>query len=85
MAIIQEIEQIETTEEIIPYEDDGNNSAKAHIVKPGREDMSAQDVVDLARLAGTEVTALCGYKWVPKRDPKKHDLCKVCVKIWESI
>jgi hypothetical protein len=27
---------------------------------------------------GTEITALCGYKWVPSRDPAGLPVCPDC-------
>lgn len=53
-----------------------------HIWQPG---MEAQDVVDIARTTGQEITALCGYTWVPKRDPEKFDICDACMKIAGDI
>lgn len=79
-------------EELIPYDDtDDGKDHKAHIVNPPmnlhiyRRGMSPQDIVDTARLTGQEVVALCGYKWVPKRNPDKYDVCDVCMKIAEGI
>ena len=77
-----------TTEELIPYDEtpaDANHTA--HIVNPPmnlhiwRPGMEGQDIVDLARLTGTEIMALCGFKFVPKRNPDKFDACDVCMKI----
>lgn len=82
--------ETETTEltELIPYEDtDDGKDHLTHIVSPPenahlwRPGMQAQDVVDLARISGQEVTALCGYKWVPKRNPDKYPVCQSCVDI----
>jgi len=49
----------------------------AHIVKvkPGE---NAQAVVLEARIMGTPVEALCGFTWVPSRDPKNLPLCEEC-------
>ena len=49
----------------------------AHIVKvkPGE---NAQAVVLEARIMGTPVEALCGFTWVPSRDPKNLPLCDEC-------
>lgn len=44
--------------------------AKAHIAR-------ASDVTE-AYVMGTEITALCGYKWVPTRDPAGLPVCPDC-------
>ena len=31
-----------------------------------------------AYVEGVQVTALCGKKWVPSRDPEKFPVCPVC-------
>lgn len=60
-----------------------------HIVRPAdnpnpvfREidrNPSAQDIVDIARVRGIEVTALCGKTWVPKNSPENRDTCDTCI------
>lgn len=80
-------EDIQITE-LFPYEEDDSGNAKAHIVNSLQNkhidtggNMSSQDVVNVARLAGQEVVALCGYKWIPKLNPDKHDACEKCIEI----
>lgn len=82
--------EIETTglTEVVPYEDtDDGADHLAHIVSPPENThiwqpgMEAQDIVDIARATGQEVVALCGYRWVPKRNPDKYDACDPCVTI----
>ena len=48
-----------------------------HIVK-GKPGENAQAVVLEARIMGTPVEALCGFTWVPSRDPKNLPLCEEC-------
>ena len=43
----------------------------AHIVTPAA-------AVTEAMINGTPVTALCGYTWVPSRDPERYPLCERC-------
>ena len=43
----------------------------AHIVTPAA-------AVTEAMINGTPVTALCGYRWVPSRDPERYPLCDRC-------
>jgi DUF3039 family protein len=76
------------TEELVPYEDtDDGADHRAHIVNPPmnlhiwKPGMEGQDIVDLARLTGEEITALCGFKFVPKRNPDKYKACDPCLKI----
>jgi len=64
-----------------------------HIVNPpmnpdiwdGSMEMTGQDVVDIARTEGLEVVALCGYKWVPKHNPDKYDICSTCLDIANQL
>ena len=54
----------------------------AHIVKvePGQ---SAVAKVMEARIYGIPIEALCGYVWVPSRDPKTLPMCEECKSIYE--
>lgn len=76
-----------TEDQIIPYEDSDDPNRRTHIVSPPENPefdgpgVTAQDVVDAARMLGAEVVALCGYKFVPVLDPKKYDSCEPCFKI----
>lgn len=96
MTIFQDVEtrglEMEIIKETIPYEDDNdgkdhlahliNQRENEHIWQPG---MSAQDIVDIARATGQEVRALCGYMWVPKRNPEKYPSCQACFDIAGQI
>jgi hypothetical protein len=55
---------------------------QAHIVKVGPGESAAARVLE-ARIYGTPVEALCGYVWVPSRDPKQLPLCEACKSIYE--
>lgn len=94
-----EISEIELIDEkgdvvgfdLVPYEDSEDPNTKSHFIR-GEENsdlwqdgMIAQDVVDAARMLGVELVALCGYRWVPKHDPAKHDICNPCMEIWEAL
>lgn len=67
----------ETTPETEPSE-------RAHIVKtePGQ---SAAAVVLEARVLGTVIEALCGYRWVPSKDPQRLPICPECASIYEMF
>ncbi len=54
----------------------------AHIVKTDPGENAAAKVLE-ARIMGTPIEALCGYVWVPSRDPKQLPLCEECKAIYE--
>jgi Protein of unknown function (DUF3039) len=56
----------------------------AHIVRtePGQ---TATAVVLQARVEGTPLTALCGYVFVPQRDPKSLPVCPKCKEIYDLM
>lgn len=59
----------------------------SHIVGPDYDDagnkISGSAKVMQAMINGTPVMALCGYVWVPSRDPDKHPICERCKAIVE--
>ena len=80
------LEIVEATE-LFPYEEDNDPRRRTHIFNPPsnlhiwKQGMSGQDVVDIARLNGLEIIALCGYTWIPKHNPEKYDVCEPCFKV----
>ena len=60
-----------------PSDGDGDHERFAHYVQKDK-------IVDSA-VSGTPVTALCGKKWVPSRDPKRFPVCPDCKRIYESL
>jgi len=54
----------------------------AHIVKVEPGESATAKVLE-ARIYGTPIEALCGYVWVPSRDPKQLPLCEECKSIYE--
>ena len=54
----------------------------AHIVKVGPGESAAAKVLE-ARIYGTPVEALCGFVWVPSRDPQQLPLCQQCKSIYD--
>lgn len=54
----------------------------AHIVR-GDGVRTANAIILEARVNGTPVTALCGYTWVPSRNPENHPVCPKCDEIKE--
>ena len=53
----------------------------AHIVKTKRGENAAAVVLE-ARVMGTPVEALCGFVWVPSRDPKQLPVCEECKSVY---
>jgi len=54
----------------------------AHIVKAGPGENGAALVLE-ARVMGTPVEALCGFVWVPSKDPKQLPVCQQCKDVYE--
>lgn len=57
-------------QETRPVTDDGDHDRYAHFVRKA----------DLMRayVEGEPITALCGKKWVPSRDPERYPVCPTC-------
>lgn len=66
-----------------PVVDDVDPSRLAHIVHAPEGRAGA--VVTEARVMGLPVVALCGWRWVPSRDPERHPLCEKCAAIYQGI
>jgi hypothetical protein len=49
---------------------DGDHERFAHIVR-------RSELTD-AMVYGKEITALCGKKWIPTRDPERFPVCPDC-------
>ena len=56
--------------------------ANSHIVKVDPGESAVAKVLE-ARIYGTPVEALCGFVWVPSRDPKQLPVCEKCKSIYE--
>jgi hypothetical protein len=55
----------------------GDHERFAHYVR--------KDKLLSSALTGEAVTALCGKKWVPSRDPEKFPLCPTCKEIYQTL
>jgi hypothetical protein len=51
--------------------DGGDHDRFAHYAR--------KDDVTRAYVTGEAITALCGKKWVPTRDPSRYPICPTCV------
>jgi len=56
---------------------DGDHERFAHIVVPA-------SAVTEAYITGNSVTALCGKRWVPTRDPGQYPVCPTCKDVLEQ-
>jgi len=57
--------------------DEGDHDRFAHYV--GKDEMMK------AYIEGSPVTALCGKKWVPSRDPEKFPICPTCKELYNTL
>lgn len=61
------------------------NSDHAHVVDRGDDERPIQAIILEARVNGTPLTAVCGYTWVPHKDPQKLPVCPKCLEILEFV
>lgn len=61
-----------------PVLDEGDHEKFAHYVYPA-------SVVTDAYVSGNPVTALCGKRWIPTRDPNRYPVCPECKDMHEWI
>ena len=57
--------------------DEGDHERFSHYVRK-------EKILESA-LTGEPVTALCGKKWIPGRDPEKFPVCPECREIWQGL
>ena len=55
----------------------------AHIVKTKKGE-NGRPRCSRPAIYGTPLEALCGYVWVPSRDPKQLPVCEDCKSIYET-
>lgn len=57
--------------------------------EPGDHDRfshyARRDDLNESLFTGDPVTALCGKRWTPNRDPQSFPVCKTCVEVLEQI
>lgn len=77
---------------LVPFETNDDPNHRAHLVRPADNGVTraddpttSQDIIDMARLAGTEVVAVCGHTWIPKANPKQYPVCDACLDIAVEI
>ena len=82
--VLEPLETEAPRTDVVPSTDDGDHDRYAHIV--AKADASRAYVTGepiTARLTrspeGNEpITALCGKKWTPSRDPDRYPVCPSC-------
>ena len=62
-----------TTDPRLSDGDDGDHDRFAHYCKKAD--------ITRAMVTGEPVTALCGKRWVPSRDPERYPICTTCKEI----
>lgn len=89
MSVSDTIESLDL--EIIPFEENDDPDLRTHIVVGvdnlhiWRSGMSSRDVVDMARMMGVEVKALCGYVFIPKHNPERFNSCEGCLRMASGL
>ena len=71
------VEDTALQEEVEHDLDSGDHERFAHYVKK-------EKIVESA-VSGKPVTALCGKRWVPSRDPKRFPICPTCKEIHAGL
>lgn len=69
-------------DEVTDYKLKTGDPNHAHIVK-GKPGQPAAELVVVARINGTSVESLCGYIWVPTKNPRGKPLCPICKDIYD--
>lgn len=72
--------------EIIPFSEVETSQDKencAHIVKVRGNESALAKVLD-ARINGVLLEALCGFKWIPSKNPENLPVCEACKEIYEA-
>ena len=79
---------IDISQMVAPFDDtDDGKDHMTHIVNPPKNThiwqpgITTAELVQTARMIGAELTALCDYTWVPKRNPEKYPVCQSCIDI----
>jgi hypothetical protein len=65
------------TKDPVTVDGDGDHDRFAHYVRKA-------DIVR-ANVEGTPVTALCGKRWIPNRDPDRYPVCPTCKEIMAAL
>lgn len=64
--------------------DEADGEIFTHVVRA----LPGQDSTVMVRQAyanGTVLVALCGYRWIPSKDPRKYPVCQPCMAELERL
>lgn len=63
-----------------------NKPDSSHIVMVPKDapEKTPQAYVLRCRIEGAPIQALCGYIWVPQKDPKNLPVCQACLDIYHQ-
>lgn len=63
--------------DVVAVTNDGDHERMAHYFR--------KTDIEATYLEGAEITALCGKKDVPLRDPSRYPTCKTCEEVLNAI
>lgn len=72
----------ERTDTTTVTETENDKPLLAHIIDRGNDSRPAGAIVLEAHVLGLTLTALCGYTWVPCRNPEDLDVCPKCLEMY---
>ena len=74
------------TDEIVEtrLSDDPGECSHIVMVPKGEKDETPQAYVMRARVEGFPVTAVCGWTWIPQKDPKPLPVCSRCMEFYQT-
>ena len=82
-ATVTEIEQI-PAQKVVTTKEPTDASHIVWLPPHLKGTTTAQAYILNARIEGFEVEALCGYTWIPQRDPQRFPICQACKEIYDS-
>ena len=74
-----------TKEDLVTSNEQGKSSHMVYVPEDLENGITATAYLLSARINGSEVQALCGYKWVPHRNPQAYPICQKCLELYQSI
>ena len=77
-------EELRSTHIVTPSDNPSRWVQVAQHRRVSLDRISGQDIVDFCRANGFAVKTLCGYIFIPERDPEKYDACGPCMEIAEQ-
>lgn len=81
MSTVLEEPDLTDLDPFLDENDSDDEEDKAHIIKGP----NAEARVTEAMVYGYELQALCGYRWIPRRNPDECPICKKCLNIYQQM